>query len=327
MRSAFDFRDRGELALKGIAAPVARCEVQYEHDPLAMLTRDAVRRARRRDRCADGETRRSARRPRLAGDAGGRAGHRQDAHGRGVRGARAAQGRAVLSGRCYDGEWAPPFSPFVEAIKEYAAATPPETLAADARRRCRRPRAHRAGAARAAAGHRRAAGDTGGGRTLPAARCGVEPLREDRVRRPLCCARRPALGRQGHDRHAPAGRAAGASAVARDCRRLSRRRAGPHASAGRRARGPAARDELRAHRAEGARRRRMSASCSTCRRAGRAARRSSRRSRDETDGNPFFIREVLLHLVEERKIVQEDGRWTSTADASPRWASRRACGR
>ncbi len=31
----------------------------------------------------------------------------------------------------------------------------------------------------------------------------------------------------------------------------------------------------------------------------------------ETSGNPFFIREVLLHLVEERKIVLEDGRWTS----------------
>lgn len=31
----------------------------------------------------------------------------------------------------------------------------------------------------------------------------------------------------------------------------------------------------------------------------------------ETDGNPFFIREVLLHLVEEGKIYREDGQWTS----------------
>ncbi|MDP9236407.1 MAG: protein kinase [Chloroflexota bacterium] len=31
----------------------------------------------------------------------------------------------------------------------------------------------------------------------------------------------------------------------------------------------------------------------------------------ETDGNPFFIKEVLLHLVEEGKIVQSDGAWTS----------------
>jgi class 3 adenylate cyclase/tetratricopeptide (TPR) repeat protein len=34
---------------------------------------------------------------------------------------------------------------------------------------------------------------------------------------------------------------------------------------------------------------------------------------DETDGNPFFIRETLLHLVEEGKLVQEDGAWRSAA--------------
>ena len=36
---------------------------------------------------------------------------------------------------------------------------------------------------------------------------------------------------------------------------------------------------------------------------------------DETDGNPFFVREVLLHLVETRAIEQdEDGRWVATAE-------------
>jgi predicted ATPase len=38
----------------------------------------------------------------------------------------------------------------------------------------------------------------------------------------------------------------------------------------------------------------------------------------ETDGNPFFIREVLMHLVEEGKLYRQDGRWqsrvSSTAD-------------
>ena len=48
---------------------------------------------------------------------------------------------------------------------------------------------------------------------------------------------------------------------------------------------------------------------------------------DETDGNPFFIREVLIHLVDEGKIFQQDGRWTSERSRSPRWASRRACAR
>src|SRR5262249_24908970 len=32
---------------------------------------------------------------------------------------------------------------------------------------------------------------------------------------------------------------------------------------------------------------------------------------DETSGNPFFIREVLIHLVEERKLYREGGRWRS----------------
>src|SRR5262249_31939260 len=32
---------------------------------------------------------------------------------------------------------------------------------------------------------------------------------------------------------------------------------------------------------------------------------------EETDGNPFFIREVLIRLVEEGKLHREGGRWTS----------------
>ncbi|HMQ25121.1 MAG TPA: AAA family ATPase [Acidimicrobiales bacterium] len=37
----------------------------------------------------------------------------------------------------------------------------------------------------------------------------------------------------------------------------------------------------------------------------------------ETEGNPFFVREVLLHLVESGALVQRDGRWASdlTLDA------------
>ena len=34
----------------------------------------------------------------------------------------------------------------------------------------------------------------------------------------------------------------------------------------------------------------------------------------ETDGNPFFLREVLLHLVEERKILSDGQGWTSEID-------------
>ena len=31
----------------------------------------------------------------------------------------------------------------------------------------------------------------------------------------------------------------------------------------------------------------------------------------ESEGNPFFIREILSHLIEERKLYRKDGRWTS----------------
>ena len=31
----------------------------------------------------------------------------------------------------------------------------------------------------------------------------------------------------------------------------------------------------------------------------------------ETEGNPFFVREVISHLMEEGKLYREDGRWTS----------------
>jgi class 3 adenylate cyclase len=35
---------------------------------------------------------------------------------------------------------------------------------------------------------------------------------------------------------------------------------------------------------------------------------------DETDGNPFFVREVLRHLVETGGIAERDGRWAPTMD-------------
>src|SRR5581483_10628544 len=36
---------------------------------------------------------------------------------------------------------------------------------------------------------------------------------------------------------------------------------------------------------------------------------------DETDGNPFFIREVLAHLVDEGKLYREGGAWKSSASS------------
>jgi len=126
--SAFDFRDRGELALKGIAAPVAACEVLYEHDPLAMLTvtpfvgrepeSAALRKKLDHARVGTGGV------AMLVGEPGiGKTRTIEEfcAHAR-------SQGARVLAGRCYEGEWAPPFSPFAEALRDYAGHATIEEL-------------------------------------------------------------------------------------------------------------------------------------------------------------------------------------------------------
>jgi DNA-binding CsgD family transcriptional regulator len=41
------------------------------------------------------------------------------------------QGATVLWGRCYDGEWSPPYGPFAEALAEYVRAAPADALRSD----------------------------------------------------------------------------------------------------------------------------------------------------------------------------------------------------
>ena len=36
---------------------------------------------------------------------------------------------------------------------------------------------------------------------------------------------------------------------------------------------------------------------------------------EETEGNPFFVREVLRHLIETGTLIQQDGRWVGTVPA------------
>lgn len=117
---AFDFRDRGALELKGIAAPVDTCEVLYEHDPLAMLAGTPF---------VGREAQSAALRKKLDEARAGKGGVAMLVGEPGIgktrtieefcAGAR-SQGARVLAGRCYEGEWAPPFSPFVEALRDYA---------------------------------------------------------------------------------------------------------------------------------------------------------------------------------------------------------------
>ena len=41
------------------------------------------------------------------------------------------EGTVVLWGRCYEGEWAPPYGPFAEAISEYSRSAGPRELRQD----------------------------------------------------------------------------------------------------------------------------------------------------------------------------------------------------
>jgi len=308
--SAFDFRDRGELTLKGISTPVAAYEVLYEHDPLAMLTVTPF--------VGRGEVIRG-----LAGKLEqARAGHGSLVMLVGEPGigkTRTAQefaayarhkGATVLQGRCYDGEWAPPFSPFVEAIKEYAAATPPESLASTL------------------------VADAGIlARIVPA----LHELLPDIAEPPPV----PAEGERYRlleaasnffakiagpvvlmldDLHwADKGTIAMLQQVARQAPSQALVIVGGYRDVELDRTHPLA-DALATLRRETNYERvvlKGLAEGDIAELLGLVAESDVpeafvRAISDETGGNPFFIREVMLHLVDERKIVQEDGRWVST---------------
>jgi class 3 adenylate cyclase/tetratricopeptide (TPR) repeat protein len=122
-RQEFTFHDLGAMTLKGITAPVVASEVLYEHDPLAMLERtpfvgrgeEMAALERRFDEARAGKGGLAV----LVGEPGigkTRTAEEFCEHARGL-------GAMMLWGRCYEGDWAPPFSPFTEAIRQYAETT------------------------------------------------------------------------------------------------------------------------------------------------------------------------------------------------------------
>jgi class 3 adenylate cyclase/tetratricopeptide (TPR) repeat protein len=124
-RNAFGFRDLGDLKLKGLAAPLGVCEVIYEHnDPLAMLRHTpfvgrAAELERLVTRFADASNGRGVI-AMLRGEPGiGKTRMLEEFadHAR-------QRGAVVLRGACYDGEWQRPYCPFAEAIIEYARDAP-----------------------------------------------------------------------------------------------------------------------------------------------------------------------------------------------------------
>jgi class 3 adenylate cyclase/tetratricopeptide (TPR) repeat protein len=131
-RAGFGFAAVGALDLKGFAEPVAGHEVRYQPAAGAALLRHTpftgrmaeLRRLTRRL----GETR--------AGQGGvvlvaGEPGIGKTRLLAEVAETARAQGALVLGGRCYEGETARPFGPFAEGLGEYVRTAPPEGLRAD----------------------------------------------------------------------------------------------------------------------------------------------------------------------------------------------------
>ncbi len=309
--SAVDFRDRGELALKGIAAPVSACEVLYEHDSAAMLAVTPF--VGRGDVIA-------ALSQKLEETRAGRGSLAMLVGEPGIGKTRAAeefaafarhQGATVLRGCCYDGDWAPPFSPFVEAIRAHVAVTPPERLAAEL------------------------GADAGVlARIVPALGERLPEIAEPPTLQPegeryrLLESVSNVLARIAafaplvlllDDLHwADKGTIAMLRQVARVApehsllligayRDIELDRTHPLAEAL-----PALRRETQYERfvLKGLQPAEVGDLLSLVAEQ-RVPEDFARTISEETGGNPFFIREVMLHLVEEKKIVQEDGRWVS----------------
>jgi predicted ATPase len=131
-RQGFEFAPVGALDLKGFAEPMAAYEVRYRpeagaallrHTPFTGRTAELRRLTRRLDEACAGNGGVVL----LAGEPGiGKT--RTIAE---VAETARAQGALVLWGRCYEGEAARPFGPFVEALGEYVRSTAPEVLRGD----------------------------------------------------------------------------------------------------------------------------------------------------------------------------------------------------
>lgn len=128
----FSFREGGLVELKGLNSPVSACEVLYQQDhPTALLTHTpfvgrvselARLTAKLRDtRAGYGGI------AMLAGEPGIGKTRLLEELAETAR----AEGALVLWGRCYEGEAARPYGPFVEALTELAGTAPAETLRAD----------------------------------------------------------------------------------------------------------------------------------------------------------------------------------------------------
>jgi class 3 adenylate cyclase/tetratricopeptide (TPR) repeat protein len=131
-RAGFAFAELGKLALKGVPEPVAACEVRYELAPTQELP------ARRPMVGRDGDFARLAHR--LAEAVAGRGGVATVMGEPGIGKTRMLEelaerarqeGAHVLFGCSFESEWAPPYGPFAEALAAHVATVDALELRAD----------------------------------------------------------------------------------------------------------------------------------------------------------------------------------------------------
>ncbi len=311
-RQAFSFRDLGELELKGLTAPVATREVIYETEQQGLMLsrtpfvgRDAEL-SRIKTKLADARTGRGGL-VMLVGEPGigkSRMIEEFTEHAR-------SDGAAVLFGACFEGEWVPPFAPFADAIDNYAKEAAVESLQADL--------GHSAGAiARLAPSLRDRLPDF----AEPAA---LQPDEErfrllDAVSQFLIAtSQRVPVVLVLDDLHwADKGTIAMMRHVARFVtkhrililgayRDVELDRQHPLSDALAQLRREVEYERIALKGLDESEIGAMLTSITEQEVPEAFVHAIS----DETDGNPFFIREVLIHLMEEGKIFQQDGRWTS----------------
>ena len=131
-RQAFTFLDRGALEVSGVAGPVPISEVVYDIDRPAALLGHPPFVGRRSELEQLDQSLQEA----TAGQGGlvmliGEPGIGKTRTTEEFTEIARSMGATVLWGRCLEGEWAPPFGPFAEAIEEYSKVADPDALRED----------------------------------------------------------------------------------------------------------------------------------------------------------------------------------------------------
>ncbi len=311
-RQAFSFRHIGDLELKGLTTPVAACEVSYETEqPGLILTRTPfvgrdAEMAKLKAKLSEARAGRGGL-VMLVGEPGIGKSRMIEEFTESAR----ADGAAVLFGACFEGEWSPPYAPFVEAIANYVKTAEPVQLRADLGYGA-------APIARLVPALREILPDT----PEPA------PLQPDEERFRLLDAvsqllvaisnRQPVVLVLDDLHWAERGTIAMMRHVARFAPKHQTLILGAYRDVELDRQHPLA-DALSQLRREveyerialkGLNEEQIGAWL-VAMTEHEVPEQFVHAISEETDGNPFFIREVLIHLADEGKIFQQDGRWTS----------------